>query len=84
MTHTPRSAAQLGLCEQELEQWMESEAHLDEALAATSDDWVGLHRKALESSQKAVRTELAEIRIAGSPEISSRVVDRGLIKRRPS
>ena len=37
---TPRAAAQLGLCEQALGQWVEGEDHLEEALKAAKDPWI--------------------------------------------
>jgi len=40
LSHTPRAAAQLGLCEQALGQWLEAEGHLSEALLAESDPWI--------------------------------------------
>jgi hypothetical protein len=66
LAHTPRSAAQLGFVEQALEQFLEAEGHLAEALA-TRDPWVQQHRAVLEESASKVRSRLGRIEIRGAP-----------------
>lgn len=68
VSHTPRAAAQLGLCEQALEQWLNAEQHISEALLAESDAWVSGKRSTLETSRVVVRKHLASIRVQGDPE----------------
>ncbi len=46
LAHTARAAAQLGLCEQALERWVDADAHLAEALAS-SDPWIERQRTIL-------------------------------------
>ncbi|MDX2024374.1 MAG: PEGA domain-containing protein [Deltaproteobacteria bacterium] len=67
LSHTPRAAAQLGLCEQALGQWLASEQHLSEALVAESDPWIAGKRDTLEGSREAVRNRLGSLHIAGEP-----------------
>ena len=43
----PKTAAQLGLCEMAVAQFVEAEAHLGEALRSTSDPWVNENRAVL-------------------------------------
>lgn len=66
--HSPRAAAQLGLCEQALSQWAEADLHLTEALAAVSDPWVAGHRATIESSLATARRNLGTVRVHGSPK----------------
>ena len=67
LSHTPRAAAQLGLCEQALGQLLESEQHLSEALVAESDPWISGKRGTLEDSREAVRKRLGSLHIEGQP-----------------
>jgi hypothetical protein len=81
LSHTPRAAAQLGLCELALKMWSEAEAHLSEALVAESDPWVGRNRSILTASLEDARKHLARLTISGSPvealvEINGQVLGR--------
>lgn len=67
VAHTPRAAAQLGLCEQALEKWLQSHLHLSLALASDSDTWVAQHRATLEESRDNVAQKLGRIDIRGTP-----------------
>ncbi|MCG5051851.1 MAG: hypothetical protein KA712_02730 [Myxococcales bacterium] len=67
MAHTPRAAAQLGLCEQAVEKWLDADGHLTEALTAESDPWVSRNRRTLETAIEDVRKHLATLSIFGSP-----------------
>jgi hypothetical protein len=66
ISHTPRAAAQLGLMEQSLERFAESERHFTEALAA-SDPWIDQNRGVLEDSRKKVRAHLGRVELQGVP-----------------
>lgn len=67
VAHTPRAAAQLGLCEQALEKWLQSHLHLSLALASESDPWVAQHRATLEKSRNDVAQKLGRIDVNGTP-----------------
>jgi hypothetical protein len=67
VAHTPRAAAQLGLCERALKMWIEADLHLTEALAAQSDPWVLANKATIEESVGAVRSNLATVSVAGKP-----------------
>jgi tetratricopeptide (TPR) repeat protein len=65
---SPRSAAQLGLCEQDLSFWADAEAHLGEALRAADHPWIRANRAVLEQSLGTVRRHVSRIEIVGGPE----------------
>jgi hypothetical protein len=65
--HTPRAAAQLGLCEQALERWLSAYVHLSVALAAESDSWVSQNRNTLNKSLSDVASHLGRIEVKGTP-----------------
>jgi len=64
-SHTPRAAAQLGLCEQALERWVDADLHLSEALAGSSEPWVARKRKTLEAALRKARSMLSTILVHG-------------------
>lgn len=66
LAHTPRAAAQLGLCEQALGRYVEADAHISEALLS-SDPWIERSRSTLETSLEGVRRHLATITVTGEP-----------------
>ena len=68
MAHTPRSAAQLGLCLSAVQRPLDAEARLNEALISTTDPWVNKQRKTLEEALQVVRSELATISFAAPSE----------------
>ncbi len=63
---SPRTTAQLGLCEQALGLWSDAEAHVRQALTATSDAWIQRNRAALESTLGAVAEHLGDLEILAS------------------
>jgi tetratricopeptide (TPR) repeat protein len=63
---TPRTAAQLGLCEMQLGYWLAAESHLSEALEGKSD-WIERYRPVLQQSVRQVRKQLGEVFVSGSP-----------------
>lgn len=83
VSHTPRAAAQLGLCEQSLARWLEAEQHLSEALAAESDPWIASKRSTLHSSRQEVRKRLGSIRVSGTPEGATVTLDDRMIGQLP-
>jgi hypothetical protein len=64
---TPRSNAQLGLAEQALGHWVESEQHLGTALAADTDGWIRKNRAILEASLSTVRSHVGLVEVTGEP-----------------
>lgn len=80
IARTPRSAAQLGLCEYALGMWSPAEAHLSEALGATEDSWIRGTEATLRESLATVRTHLGRLRISGTPtgaHVRTAGVERG-------
>ena len=63
---TPRTGAQLGLCEQALGRFADAETHLTAALS-TNDAWVDANRAGLEASRSVARKKLGKIQITGAP-----------------
>jgi hypothetical protein len=68
ISRTPRAAGQLALCEYELNRWVDSELHLQEALRAGNDPWVRRNRPILVDMLGKVKLRLARIEITGRPE----------------
>jgi hypothetical protein len=67
LSHSPRSAAQLGLCEQALGLWAEAHDHNSEALLATNDAWVKKNRAVLEDQVATAKSHLGRIEVNGEP-----------------
>jgi hypothetical protein len=63
---TPRTAAQLGLVELAVSEYLEADSHLTEALKA-KDAWVNEHRQALEASRATARKHLLRVEITSAP-----------------
>lgn len=63
---TPRTGAQLGLCEQALGRFADAETHLTAALS-TNDAWVDANRAGLEASRSVARKKLGKIQLTGAP-----------------
>jgi hypothetical protein len=83
MAHTPRAAAQLGLCEAALERWVEADTHLTESLLS-SDPWIERNRTVLESTATNVRGHLVTVKVAGGPAGASVRVNGEAIGRLPT
>lgn len=64
--HTPRTAAQLGLCEMALNYWLAAESHLSESLAGHGD-WIDRNRSTIEASLREVQGQIGELILSGSP-----------------
>jgi len=76
LAQTPRTAAQLGLVELALGEFLEAELRLDEALGAR-DAWVNEHRKALESGRATARQHLLRVELAAVPSGATYAVTGG-------
>lgn len=63
--HSPRARAQMALAEQALGRFVEAEAHLVEALAATDDAWIARRREDLQHALEAIRLRLGHLEIRG-------------------
>jgi hypothetical protein len=68
IARTPRAAGQLALCEFELNRWVDSETHLQEALRAANDPWVKRNRPILVDMMSKVKLRLARVEVTGRPE----------------
>ncbi len=83
LNRAPKAAAQLGLSEWALGRWAEAEAHVTEALRATSDPYLRdrQRRQVLEQALRTIRTHLGSVEISGEPEgaeviVAGRVVGK--------
>jgi hypothetical protein len=65
LAHTPRTAAQLGLCDLAVGRWIEAEVHLGESLDS-SDPWVNNQRAALDQGRAKARAKLGKVVISGA------------------
>jgi hypothetical protein len=66
LARTPRSAAQLGLSDLAIKQWLPAEIHITEALDAP-DPWVESIKASLMKSRASARAHLGKIEIEGVP-----------------
>jgi hypothetical protein len=66
LAETPRTAAQLGLVELALKEFLEAETHLGIALES-QDSWVTEHKQTLETSRVAARKHLVRVEAAPLP-----------------
>jgi len=66
LAKTPRTAAQLGLAELAVGEFVEAELHLSEALVAR-DAWVTEHLKALEEGRSKARQHLLRVELMSVP-----------------
>jgi hypothetical protein len=66
ISHTPRSAAQLGLVEQAIGDFLHAEMHLSEALAS-DDAWVRSNEALLQDSRTVVRSQIGAVEVKGAP-----------------
>jgi hypothetical protein len=64
---TPRTAAQLGLVELALKNYVDSDTHLSEALR-TRDAWVIEHKQILEESRATARKHLLRVELTAAPK----------------
>jgi len=64
---TPRTAAHLGLVELELEDFVEAERYLTEALATPTHPWIAKNKSTLEQQLATARANVGELAVTGSP-----------------
>jgi len=64
----PRRAGQLGMCEMNLARWIDAEAHLGEALAATKHPWVVENQAVLVQFIAKAKDRLGWVEITGRPD----------------
>jgi hypothetical protein len=84
ISRTPRTAAQLGLCELELGYYVAAERYVGEALAAPDHPWVAKNKVALKGSLDAARANIGELALVVSPagaevSLNNTPVDRALL-----
>src|SRR5262249_20157474 len=84
ISRSPRTAAQLGLCEMELGYFVATERYLSEALAAPEHPWVARNKRALKKSLEAARASIGELALVVSPagaevSVNHKPVDRALL-----
>lgn len=65
LSHGPRERAQMGFAEQALGRWADAEAHLREALSASTDPWVVERRGVIEEALAEVGAHLGELEVRG-------------------
>jgi hypothetical protein len=73
--HGARAAAQMGLAEMALGQWVEADAHLAEAMDASGDRWVARNRSTLEEARAKVDAHVGNLELLGGPVGAEIVVD---------
>jgi hypothetical protein len=84
ISRTPRTAAQLGLCELELHDYVAAERHLSEALAAPEHPWIAKNKAALKGPLDTARASVGELALVVSPagadvSLNGQPVDRALL-----
>jgi tetratricopeptide (TPR) repeat protein len=84
LLHSPRSAAQLGLCENALADWVHASTHLTEALEATSDVWVSGNRSTITKALRDTQKHLVHVVVTGTPEGTDVFVNGETIGKLPS
>lgn len=67
LSHSPRSAGQLGFCEQALGSWLDAEGHLEEALRKPEDAWIKKNRQTIQEALVLIKTHIARIEVNGDP-----------------
>jgi len=66
--HAPRALTQVALAEQALGRWLDAYAHLEEALAATDDEWIAPRREVLNAELARIGERLGQLEIRGGVE----------------
>ena len=84
ISRTPRTAAQLGLCELELQHYAEAEQHLTEALASPDHPWIARNRPALTRSLETASANVGELVLKLSPpdadvSLNGKLLERALV-----
>jgi hypothetical protein len=84
ISRTPRTAAQLGLCELELGYYVAAERYLTEALAAPDHPWVAKNKGTLKKPLETARANIGELGLILSPPtaevlLNQKPLDRALL-----
>lgn len=80
---SPRARAQMALAEQALGHFVEAEAHLLEALAATDDEWIARRRSDLQVALEAIQHRLGYLELRGGIDGSEVRIDGRSVGRLP-
>ena len=84
ISRSPRTAAQLGLCELELGYYVAAERYLIEALAAPDHPWVSKNKTALTRALDSARANIGELALVLSPaaaevSLNKKPLDKALV-----
>jgi hypothetical protein len=71
---TPRTAAQLALCEMQLGYYLAAESHFTEALAGRSD-WLNKNRAVIEQALENTQKQVGDLVVSGSPSGAEVIVN---------
>jgi len=63
LAHTPRTLAQVALCEQALGRWVDAETHLREALRARANPWITRNRAALDGALGVIAQHIGQVMV---------------------
>lgn len=66
LSHGPRERAQVGFAEQALGRWADADAHLREALSASTDPWIVERRAVLEEALTEIDAHLGTLEVRGN------------------
>jgi hypothetical protein len=83
LASTPRAAAQLGLVQLAVDDYLRAEEHLTEALGST-DAWIAVHRDVLRGARDVARRNLVRVELSGAPANASVVVEGAPARRLPA
>jgi tetratricopeptide (TPR) repeat protein len=83
MSRTPRTAAQLGLCELELGRYVDAQRHLLEALASPDHPWIAKNKAILMRQLATAAANVGELALTVSPSgadvlLNGKPIDRSL------
>jgi hypothetical protein len=81
ISRSPRTAAQLGLCELELGYWVAADRYLTEALAAPEHPWVARNKAALKKPLETARANIGELALVLSPANAEVLLNRKPLER---
>jgi hypothetical protein len=84
ISRSPRTAAQLGLCELELGYYVAADRYLTEALAAPDHPWVSKNKTALTRALDSARANIGELALVVSPagaevSLNKKPLDKALV-----
>jgi hypothetical protein len=81
VSRTPRTAAQLGLCELELGYYVEAERYLSEALASPDHPWIAKNKGTLKKPLETARANIGELILTVSPASADVSLNKKLLDR---